>query len=435
MSTHFIGIGGIGVSALAKYRLVSGNRVSGSDLMPSKITKELSQMGVAITIGTHKKEHLPKDAEEIIYTAAVPKNNQELREAKKRKCACKTYAEAVGELTKSHKTITIAGTHGKSTTTALTALVLQEGHCDPTVIIGTKLKEFGNSNFRKGYGGYLVIEADEWNKSFLNYSPSIAAVTNIDNDHLDTYANIKDIENAFQEYLSRVPRDGAIVANKDDVRVRRIAKKFGKLARWYSLSDRDTDSVRRVLKLSGEHNVSNALAAREIGRALGILEPDILRALASFSGCWRRFEFKGVKKGAFLFSDYAHHPTAISATIKAARERFPFRRIWCVYQPHQYQRLAYLWNDFKSAFDLADRVCLLPVYDVAGREMKKAKKKVDSFRLAAALEKRGKCAAYQNSFVEAERLLHREARKGDVVLIMGAGDIYTWADAFAAIDL
>lgn len=431
MHTHFIGIGGIGVSALAKYHLASGRRVSGSDLMPSEITKELTHMGAAITIGTHRKGHLPKDAREIIYTAAVQKNNPELVEAKKQKRICKTYAEAIGELTKQHKTITIAGTHGKSTTTALIALILQEGHRDPTVIIGTKLKEFGNSNFRKGYGGYLVVEADEWNKSFLHYSPTIAVATNIDKDHLDTYKNAGDIEGAFQEYLSHVPLHGAIIANKDDKRLHAIAKKFGKIVRWYSLSDRDTDSVRRVLRLAGEHNVSNALAARAVGRTLGILEPDILRALSSFSGCWRRFEFKGMANGAFLFSDYAHHPTAVEATIKAARERFPFRRIWCVYQPHQYQRLAYLWKDFVKCFDMADRVCLLPVYDVAGRETKEAKTKVNSLRLASLLKKRGKHVSSEESFADAEYRLKKEAHAGDVVLIMGAGDIYTWADTFA----
>src|SRR3989344_3391468 len=198
---HFIGIGGIGISSLAKYHLAKGKGVSGSDLSSSSLTKELEKLGAEVFIGKHKKTNVPVRADKIIHTSALALQNPEIEEALSRGLPTQSYAEALGELTKDYKTITISGAHGKSTTTALSALVLEQGGFDPTVIVGTKLKEFGNSNFRAGQSPYLVLEADEWNKSFLNYHPFAAIVTNIDVEHLDTYKNIEEIEKAFVEYL------------------------------------------------------------------------------------------------------------------------------------------------------------------------------------------------------------------------------------------
>jgi len=424
MNIHFTGIGGIGASALAKYYLSQGHNVSGSDLSSSEITEELKKSGAKIFIGKHAALNLPAGTKKSVYTAAASFTNPELREAQKRKIKISSYAEAVGELTKKYKTITISGAHGKSTTTALIALILREGYCDPTVIVGTKIKEFGNSNFRKGYGPYLVLEADEWNKSFLNYHPYLAVVTNIDAEHLDTYKTIEAVEETFTEYLSKVPRDGAIIVNADDPRLKKIAGKFGKKVTWYSTYDREAEFIRRIIRIPGEHNVSNALAALKTARLLGIHEPNIMRIFSCFNGCWRRFELKGYINGAYLFNDYGHHPREIKATINAARSRFPFRRIWCVYQPHQRQRLSYLWDDFITAFDHADRVCLLPVYDAAGRETISAKKKINSSRLAKELIFRGKDARHFFSLKKAREFITAEARTGDIILVMGAGDIY-----------
>lgn len=443
MHIHFIGIGGIGVSALAAHSLSAGATVSGSDLNPSEITSDLARQGVFIVIGAHSKINLPPAAEKVIYTAATLKNNPELREAKRRKIVVQSYAEAIGELTKNYRAITVSGAHGKSTTTALVSLVLEDGGFDPTVIIGTKLNEFGNSNFRRGWGSHLVLEADEWNKSFLHYSPQIAVVTNIDAEHLDTYSDIAAVERAFSEYLAKVPKDGAIIANRDDARLYAVAKPFGKKVIWYSLKDHARDIVRKVLKIPGEHNVSNALAALTVGRLLGVREPDILSAFSRFTGAWRRFEFKGMLnpvrsrtsnrvEGAYLYSDYGHHPREITATLAAAREHFPMRRVWCVYQPHQYQRLHYLWDDFVSSFDGADRVCLLPVYDVAGRETKRARRAVNSVKLAHALQERGKHTWHVNTFDEAKNYLLSATRPGDIVLMMGAGDIHTLTNKLVA---
>lgn len=462
MKIHFIGIGGIGVSALAKYYLARGARVSGSDLVSSEITEELKNQGVEIYIGKHRKTNIPKDATHVIYTAAVTKDNPELKAAleaaqnsserhlKRRqrsserslanarngglaeKIIVQSYAEAVGELTRKYETIAISGSHGKSTTTALTALVLEEGYCDPTVLIGTKVKEFGNSNFRQGRGRNLVLEADEWNRSFHNYFPKIAVITNIDAEHLDTYKTVGAVERAFEKYLAKIPKDGALIANYDDPRTRKVAKKFGRLVHWYSLKDWDAPLIRRVLRIPGEHNVSNALAASCIGRLFGIKEGHILSALSRFSGCWRRFEWKGFLKGANIISDYGHHPAEIYATIRAARKRFPFRRIWCVYQPHQYQRLKYLWKEFIPAFDMADRIALLPVYEVAGRETKNVKETVNSENLSRELIKRGKNATYHQTFKEAEDYILTYLRPGDILLVMGAGNIHHLADQLLA---
>ena len=249
---------------------------------------------------------------------------------------------------------------------------------------------------------------------------------------LDTYQTVEGVEEAFEEYCAKVPDEGAIVANHDDKRVKRIAKKFGKKVKWYSTDQPEARVVRNVLQIPGEHNVSNALAALHIGRTLGIHEPAILEALGRFRGAWRRFEFKGIINGAFVFSDYGHHPTEIIATLKAARGRFPFRRIWCVFQPHHYGRLASLWKEFSRAFDLADRVMLLPMYEVAGREDNVMEKTVNSIALSHTLLGRGKNSSHADSFDQAHGLLVSEIRPGDVVLMMGAGDIYKFTNDFVS---
>lgn len=424
MRVHFIGIGGIGVSALARFYLSNGAEVTGSDLASSEVTEDLEKLGAKISIGKNKKANMPRKVDLVIYSPAVQEDNVERQAAVDQGIPVKSYPEALGELTREFQTITVSGSHGKSTTTALVSLVLEEGYCDPTVIIGTRMQEFGNSNFRKGLGGYLVLEADEWNRSFLNYSPRYAVLTNIDAEHLDTYSDVHDVIAAFGEYLSKVPEHGLIVANHDDKNVRELVHRFHPRVVWYSLKDPEAEQVKKVLRVPGEHNLSNALAAYKLGRALGIRDGEILRALSRFNGTWRRFEFKGIKNGAYIFADYGHHPTEIQATLKAARQRFPLRRIWCVYQPHQHQRLLYLWDNFVGAFDMADVVCLLPVYDVAGRETTKAKKEVSSEKLAEALHARGKRVTHLTSHEKAKAYIESHARAGDVVLIMGAGDIY-----------
>lgn len=424
MRIHFIGIGGIGTSALAQYYLWQGHFVSGSDLQETEITKLLRRRGAEIKIGRHKKSNLPKNIDLVVHTAAVKRNNPELSAARQMRAKIKLYAQAVGELTRRYRTIAIAGAHGKSTTTAFTALVLEDGHCDPTVIVGTKLKEFGNTNFRRGCGPYLVLEADEYNKSFLNYQPHIVVITNIDTEHLDTYKNFKGIKEAFYKFLEQVPSDGFIIANGQDQTVRQIVKDFKPRVHYYSSKDKEAAYIKKIIKIPGQHNVLNALAAAKVGEILGIRFSDILHALSRFKGAWRRFEFKGMLNGAYVFDDYAHHPREIKATIQAARERFPWRRIWCVFQPHHYGRLKDLWGDFVSCFDEADKIVFLPVFEVTGREKKRRSKNINSANLAQAVAERGKFTKYISRLEKVKDYLGAYVRKGDVVLLMGAGDIY-----------
>ncbi|MEK7560368.1 MAG: Mur ligase domain-containing protein [Patescibacteria group bacterium] len=431
---HFIGIGGIGMSALARFYHARGAAISGSDIAPSDITRDLLEIGAVITTGDHRAAHIPSDTDLVIATAAAVRDNPELTEARRRKIPVKSYAATLGPITRHFRTVTVSGAHGKSTTTALIALILEAGYCDPTVIIGTKLTEFGGSNFRRGRSQWLVLEADEYNRSFLRYTSHIAVVTNIDAEHLDTYKNVEAVERAFEKFLGRVRPDGRIVANRDDERVRRVAGRFRDKVVWYSLGDPDVDRVRRTLAIPGAHNVSNALAARRVGQLLGVPEAQILYTLARFRGAWRRFEFMGIAGGAFVISDYAHHPAEIRATIDAARERFPLRRIWCVFQPHQGERLRLLWNEFLTAFDCADTIVLLPVYEVAGREKKRnpGKGRMTSENLVRELVDRGKNAHYQESFAGAKEFITENTRKGDVLLIAGAGTIHGLAEDLVA---
>ena len=338
---HFIGIGGIGMSALARYFLSERWEISGSDLTGSQITDELKARGAIIRIGKHKSSNTPKNAKKIIYNQAISPDNPELRGF------AQSYPEAIGELTKKYKTIAIAGSHGKSTTTALTSLILTEAGFDPTVIIGTKLKEFGESNFRKGKSRWLVLEADEWKASFLNYFPRLGAITNIDKEHLDFYKTFANVKKAFAKFKKQC---GKIV----------VASKNKELA----------EEIKKIIKIPGKHNIANALTAYAIGKELKIPRKIILKAIAKYRGAWRRMEYRGKMPNTdcCVYDDYAHHPTEIKATLAAFKEKWPQRRLICVFQAHQAARLKLLFNDFGAAFKKADGVIILPTYEVAGRE-------------------------------------------------------------------
>lgn len=433
---HCIGIGGIGVSALARLCRSRGFKVSGSDLAESEITEKLRKEGVAVAIGPHRASNIPKNATAVIYTAALEPSNPELREARRRKIKTRSYAEAIGELTRKYQTIAVAGAHGKSTTTALTSLILAKGGIDPTVIVGTKLREFKNSNFRRGRSRYLVLEADEYRTSFTNYTPFIAVVTNIDREHLDFYKNVSRIEAAFKKFLLRLRPGGILVLNRDNRRLARIGERLEKQAGakiiWYSLRDPKAKRIARLLQVPGKHNVSNALAAHAVGRIFKIPEKTIFSALHSYCGAWRRFDYQGVlalhgsarRGSAKIFADYAHHPTEIAATIQGTREKFPKSKIWCVFQPHHYERTRDLFREFTSAFDGCDAVVMLDIYEVAGREKKNKSPKINSKTLAEAVTRRGVTAHYLREPKRLKSFLQKNLEAGDVVLMMGAGSIW-----------
>ena len=352
------------------------------------ITQKLKREGVKIYID-HKTQNLSPSADLVIYSTAVNENNLEIKKSKKLGIPIKSYAQALGDLTKRYKTIAVAGAHGKSTTTALLSLVLIKAGLDPTVIIGTNLKEFGNKNFRSGKNNYLILEADEYHQSFLNYSPVVAIITNIDREHLDYYKNLSAIKNVFLKFIKNIRHNGILVINKDDKNLFNLKNKIQKIAKnnnlkvfWYSvniakskLSKSDFQKLKKILKIPGQHNLSNALAVYTLARALGINQKKIFNAISCYRGAWRRMEYRGklkIQNSKFkisVYDDYAHHPTEIKTTLSGIAQKWSKSTLICVFQPHQAQRLSLLFRDFVRAFDEANALILLPVYQVVGRDI------------------------------------------------------------------
>ena len=424
MRIHFIGIGGIGVSALARYYLAKGNEVSGSDLVSSEITKALEKLGAKIFIGRHKAKNLPKDADLVIYSPAVEEKNPELKKARKLKIKCQSYPQALGELTKNHFTIAVCGSHGKSTVAAMVGLILTKAKLDPTVILGTKLREFEDSNCRVGKSKYLVIEADEYKESFLNYWPKIIVLLNIEYDHPDYFKDLRRYIFAYKKFVYHLPKDGILIANKDDKNTFKTFKT--KKAIWYSLKEKESEKLRKILKIPGEFNVSNALAALKVARVLKIPDKISFKVLSQFKGTWRRFDEKKVKIGNLQFTivnDYGHHPTQVKVTLEAAREKYKNKKIWCIFQPHQYQRTYYLFNDFVRVFKEhpVDKVIITDIYTVSGRENKKIMRKVNAQKLVETINKENVIYLPKEKIIN---YLKKNLRGGEVVIIMGAGDIY-----------
>ncbi len=400
------------MSALAQYYLSKGYEVSGSDLVASEITDFLKAKGIKIIIGNFAK-NIEKDFDLVVHSPAVKADNSELSQAKSYKLKTMSYPEALGELTKEYYTIAVAGAHGKSTTTAMVALVLTKAGLDPTVIVGTKLKEFGGSNFRAGKSKFLVIEACEYDDSFLHYFPKIIVITNIDKEHLDYFKTFANVKKAFKGFVAKLPSDGFLVQD---------AK--GK--------QKDAAKLRRILKVPGEHNVLNALDALEVARILLIPDKITFKALSEFKGTWRRFEEKNSKiKNFKIISDYAHHPNEISATLKAAREKYPKKKILCVFQPHQHQRTFYLFSDFVKVFSRAagriDNIIITDIYDVAGRETKKINEEVSSEQLVKKIDRKNVCYI---PLCDIEKYIKENIKSGEVLIIMGAGDIYKLSEKF-----
>lgn len=376
MKIHFVGIGGIGVSALAQYYLLNGHSVSGEDVVSKgEIIEKLKEMGVNIS--------KVDSCDLVIYSPAVNRNQIKIKAPK-----IMSYPEALGEISKEYFTIAISGTHGKSTTTAMLSLILIEAGLDPTVIVGTKLKEFNGSNFRMGHSQYLIIEACEHEASFLNYHPDIGVVLNIEADHLDYYQNIEKIREAFATFESQSKKVIKNVPIIDDLK----------------------------MNVPGLHNKLNASFAVAVAREIGISDEISFRAISKFSGTWRRFD-EHIYNNLIVIDDYAHHPTEILATIKSVREKYPGKKIYCFFQPHQHQRTFLLLNDFIDAFNqslkIVDKLFLIDIYDVCGRESKDIK--INSQEIAKMVE--------GLEYIRKEDV-SKKINEADVVIFMGAGDIY-----------
>lgn len=476
---YFIGIGGIGTSALARWFLSKGYKVSGSDVSPSEITQELRKQGIKIFIG-HKAFNLDKSIDLVVYTAAVKAGNSEFDRAKELKIPVMSYSQALGSLTRQYKTIAIAGAHGKSTTTALMSLVTVKAKLDPTVIVGTKLKEFKGLNFKSGKSKYLIIEADEYTNAFSNYFPWAAIILNIDREHLDFYKNLSEIKKAFLDFIGNVQPDGILILNKDDKNLFSLKNKIEKIAKvkkirihWFGAGTNKNIYKRLAasLKITGEHNVSNSLAVYELARLMNIKEKDIFTALNSFNGAWRRMEYRGKfsarggsassgqvsssKLQVDIYDDYAHHPTEIKATLSGVAHKWPKRALICVFQPHQTKRLTSLFKEFSEAFSDANVLILLDIFKVRGRE--EVSQNVNSKTLGEAIKKKTKLQASSSKLQDIiylphskqknlkkvlENILKKFSAKGGSassgqtsspkfqvnIVMMGAGDIYKMTD-------
>jgi len=427
MKVHFIGIGGIGVSALARYYLAEGWQVSGSDICPSEITVALGKAGAKIYRAARTLGKTMPDI--VVYSPAVKKDDPELEEARKLGIKTMSYPEALGELTKVYKTIAVAGAHGKSTTTAMIGLMMAAAKLDPMVIVGTKVKEFQNSNFLRGRSEYLVIEACEYDRSFLNYWPQVAVITNIEMDHMECYESESRLAAAFREFARHLPSTGTLVACADDKNAAKLtadAKKTGSQVMTYSVKQAEAGKLRKILKIPGEHNVANALAALAVGRLLKIPDKTIFSSLAKYNGSWRRFDIEKGKVGGkkiIVVSDYGHHPTQIKLTMEAARQKWPEKKIICVFQPHQAWRTHLLFKQFVQALKNSpvDKIFITDIYRVAGRENAAIAKKTTSRKLAQAVAKGSV------EYVPSKRVpgrLKKEITGNEIVMVMGAGDIY-----------
>ncbi|MBI5400780.1 MAG: UDP-N-acetylmuramate--L-alanine ligase [Candidatus Yonathbacteria bacterium] len=411
---HFVGIGGIGVSAVARLMLSRGVNVSGSDRDGSLITEKLEEEGAIIFIG-HDAKHVPEKCNLVVYSPAVSEDNPELLIARESGALTLSYPESLGMISRGMRTVAVAGTHGKTTTTAMIAEILVGAKLLPTVIMGSFLKKSG-SNFISGTSNIFVVEACEYKRSFLNLMPEILVITNIDNDHLDYYGTIEGVQKAFAEFAEKVPAHGAIVCDPSDTLVAPVLTKAVARIVDYSLG-----SSTPKLAVSVEHNIKNAKAALAVTRLFGVQEDEAVRLLAEFQGTWRRMEYKGkLASGALVYDDYAHHPTEIKATLQGFRAKYPESRIRVIFQPHLYSRTKLLLNDFAQSFTDADEVIVAPIY--AAREANDPE--ISAEILAWEIAKHHSTARVGGDFSDIEKYLRDTVVAGDVIITMGAGDIY-----------
>lgn len=421
---HFVGIGGIGVSAIARMMLLEGKLVNGSDRSLTDITNSLEALGAKIYAG-HDENNLDNDTDLVIFTPAISGLNPEINKAKELGITAISYPEALGLVSGEKFTIAVSGTHGKTTTTAMIGKILIDAELEPTIIVGSLPKDFG-SNFTGGNGKYLVCEACEYKRSFLNINPKIVVITNIDSDHLDYYKDLDDIKSAFSEFALRAGEDGSILINGQDKNSSEVVAGLKNKAIDFSTVDADF-----TLKVIGEHNKNNAKAALTVARSLGVSDAVALKSLSGFSGTWRRFEYKGKSKNdALVYDDYAHHPTEIKASLKGAREHFKNSKIFCVFQPHLYSRTKLLADEFAGSFDDADFVIMPDIY--AARE--KDDESINSRMIIKKINESSKNAFYIKSFDDINNFLSLAARENDVIITMGAGDVYKIADSLLEVD-
>ncbi|RJR41146.1 MAG: UDP-N-acetylmuramate--L-alanine ligase [Desulfobacteraceae bacterium] len=436
---HFVGIGGIGMSGIAELLLNLGYTVTGSDLKESPVTRRLSSLGGRIFAG-HRKENI-EGADVVVYSSAVSLENPEIVESREKAIPVIPRAEMLAELMRLKHGISVAGAHGKTTTTTMIGSIL--GRLDPTVVIGGRLDIWGGSNAKLGQGLLLVAESDESDGSFLLLSPTIAVVTNIDCEHMDYYGDMDALRKTFVDFINKIPFYGLAVVCLDNEEIQGIIPRLRKRCFTYGLSSQADLRARAVEKgmfqvsfevllhgeslgrvtvgMPGDHNVLNALAAIAVGIELGVPIEEIRKGLLNLGGLARRFQVKGEKNGITVVDDYGHHPTEIMATLAAARGCWPDRRIIVAFQPHRYSRTRLLYDRFVIGFNQADILLVAPLYSAGERPIEG----VDSEWLCRGIKEHGHkevilCSGHE----EILEILERTVKRGDVVLTLGAGDIY-----------
>ncbi|MDQ3348743.1 MAG: UDP-N-acetylmuramate--L-alanine ligase [Acidobacteriota bacterium] len=445
---HFVGIGGIGMSGIAELLANLGYEVTGSDVRPSSVTARLESFGVGVFAG-HAAANVG-EAEVVVVSSAIGGTNPELVEARRRKVPVIPRAEMLAELMRLRYGIAVAGAHGKTTTTSMIALVLERAGLDPTAVIGGRLSAFG-SNARLGRGEFVVVEADESDRSFLKLSPSIAVITNIDREHMESYGDWANLQQAFADFANKVPFYGAVVACADDEAVRELLPNLTRRVITYALSDRPADivghdmqleafgSTCRVvqtrgdavqelgtlqLRVPGRHNLLNALGAVAVALEAGVPFARTAAALEEFRGAERRFQLLGEARGVMVVDDYGHHPTEINAVIAAARAGID-RRVVVVFQPHRYSRTSLLMREFGEALGGADEVVLTDIYAAGEAPMDGVT--VDA--LAEAVRSVAPCPVHVvKALDDLPAAVAALTRRGDLVVTLGAGSIGTVGD-------
>ena len=443
---HFVGIGGIGMSGIAELLINLGYKVSGSDMRMSPITRRLQQLGGTVYEG-HLKEHV-LGADVVVTSSAIRPDNPEVTAARQTSVPVIPRAEMLAELMRLKYSIAVSGAHGKTTTTSLVAAVLGGGGLDPTVVIGGKLKSV-DTNALLGGGDFIIAEADESDGSFLKYSPTIAVVTNIDSEHLDYYRDLDDIKSVFLQFLDRVPFYGLIVLCIDDAAIQDILPKIAKRYTTYGMTSQADVTAKNIsikgmksrfsvhhqgkklgdmeLNLPGRHNIYNALAGIAVGIELDIPFDVMKEALETLEGVQRRFEIKGTVKTITVIDDYGHHPTEIKSTVSALSECWPDRRKVVVFQPHRYSRTKALFDDFARSFYESDLLVILPIYAAGEQPIDH----IGGKALSKAVRAHGhKDVVFKNGHREALLYLTDVLSEDDVLLTLGAGDVWKVGEEF-----
>ncbi len=434
---HFIGIGGIGMSGLAELLHNMGAQITGSDISENEQIQKLRSMDITVFKGHFAQNVGPVDA--VVFSSAIAPTNPELLEAKDKKIPIISRAEVLGEIMRLKRGIAIAGSHGKTTTTSLVASIFLNAKKDPTVVVGGRL-DLIKSNAFLGKGEWLIAEADESDGSFKRLSPEISIITNIDDDHMDYYKNYQAIQKAFFEFANLIPFYGFTVVYGDDVRVRTLFENFDKRILFYGLHESNDFFIKKEdshyvifhrgerlgryqLKVPGEHNALNALAAFIVAYQTGLPTDKCIEGLEKFQGVDRRFQRLGERNGVEIYDDYGHHPTEIKAVLKAFREKYPEKEIHVAFQPHRYSRTQNLWQDFITSFQEADKLYLVDIYAASESPIEG----ISSQKLSQAIK--NKSCEYIGSVENVLRVLPHVPR-GAIFVTLGAGNIYRFAKEY-----